>query len=631
MLKSFFVIIFVLFTITFSLPPYTKAQQQFSVDAKVTYDLQENGKTIVTHDIGLQNLFSTLYATSYTLYLENIDVQNVKAIDDQGKELLTDVQKDGDKTSVKITFASAVVGRGSARHFSVTYENNSFATHAGEVWEVSIPKLADDKSFNNYNVILKVPTQMGSEAYISPTPQSKIRQNLKNVYTFNKTSISQTGITAGFGAFQVFNFTLSYHLENPLPKNSDVEIAIPPDTAFQKVYYQKITPQPNNVRIDADGNWLALYKLSPRQRIDITALGSVQILAGFRQFPAPTQDVLNDNLKATEYWQINDPQIKALASELKTPEAIYKYVSKTLHYDYNRVQPNVQRLGAVGALSSTNSAICMEFTDLFIAIARAAGIPAREINGFAYTENPELQPLSLVADVLHSWPEYFDKTKGVWVPIDPTWASTSGGIDYFNKLDLRHFTFVIHGEDSTKPYAPGSYKLGPNPQKDVYVSFGQLPEKRSSDVIITGNLSTNIPLINSRVSAKIFNPGPVAIYNVYPIISFDGVEVQRDFISVLPPYASSQINLIIPFGILGTKTPDTVKIAVLASQVAIETNKSRIVVESMVFLLFLLLSVLVALLVRLKKINLDPIWSKIRLNAAKLTKFRKNSNQGQGL
>ena len=95
----------------------------------------------------------------------------------------------------------------------------------------------------------------------------------------------------------------------------------------------------------------------------------------------------------------------------------------------------------------------MEFTDLFITIARSAGIPAREVNGFAYTENPDIQPLSLVNDVLHAWPEYYDSEKGVWIPVDPTWGSTTGGVDYFSKLDLRHFTFVVHGKDSTKPYA----------------------------------------------------------------------------------------------------------------------------------------------------------------------------------
>ena len=144
-----------------------------------------------------------------------------------------------------------------------------------------------------------------------------------------------------------------------------------------------------------------------------------------------------------------NPIIIDEAKNLKTAKGIYDFVSTKLKYDYERVKPNVERLGAVNALNNPNSAICMEFTDLFIALARAAGIPAREVNGFAYTENPKIQPLSLVNDVLHAWPEYYDYEKGVWIPVDPTWASTTGGVDYFNKLDLRHFTFVMHGKSST--------------------------------------------------------------------------------------------------------------------------------------------------------------------------------------
>src|SRR5258707_13577173 len=101
----------------------------------------------------------------------------------------------------------------------------------------------------------------------------------------------------------------------------------------------------------------------------------------------------------------------------------------------------------------------MEFTDLFIAMARAAGIRAREINGYAYTENKDSEPLSLVADVLHSWPEYWDKYNKEWILVDPTWGNTTHGIDFFHKLDLRHFTFVIHGVNSEFPLSPGSYKL----------------------------------------------------------------------------------------------------------------------------------------------------------------------------
>lgn len=594
------------------------AEGEFSVDANVTYLVHENGKSVVTHEVYLENNFSTLYATTYTLSLENIDAGSVTARDDKGKALVVETNKEGDKTNIQINFSDAVVGQGAKRHFFVVYENGNFAVRTGEIWEVSIPRLADESSFRNYSVSLDVPSNFGLEAYVSPKADTHSEIGGHKIYSFKKNQILETGITAGFGAFQVFSFNLSYHLENPLSRDAQTEIALPPDTAFQKVYIQSIEPKPVSIDMDPDGNWLAIYKLKSRQRVDVNVMGSVQIFASFRPFPKPTNETLSTNLKETDFWQVNDPQIKALAMELKTPRAIYDYVSKNLKYEFARVQPNVQRMGAKAALNSPTQAICMEFTDLFIALARAAGIPAREVNGYAYTENPELQPLSLVADVLHAWPEYYDSNAGAWIPIDPTWGSTTGGQDFFSKLDLRHFAFVMHGEDSSKPYAPGSYKLGPNPQKDVFVSFGKLPEERTSIPVLTVTHKKQIPFFDSTYTVKIENPGPVALYSMSPVVYFDKTVKSKDFVEVLPPYSSTNIEFKIPFSVLGKNTPDVVKITALGSQIEIPTNKTQIVINSLLMLFALFLVVILGVLIRLKKISLAWFSAKIQVLKQKI-------------
>lgn len=594
------------------------AQSEFSVDAVVTYEVQDSGKTVVMHNISLENNFSTLYATTYTLGLENIDAQNIIARDSKGEVIPTDIKKDSSLTNIKVNFSDAVVGKGVKRNFTISYDNGSFAVRTGEIWEVSIPRLGQDNSFRSYRVILKIPASFGLEAYISPRPESSESANKGLSYVFNKDDVTQTGITAGFGQFQVFTYTLSYHLENPLGKSAQTQIALPPDTAFQKVYIQKINPLPSNVNLDPDGNWIASYNLSSRQRIDVTVSGSVQIFASYRSFPRPTDTELSDNLRESEFWQVNDPNIIALAAKYKTPREIYDYVSTTLKYDFNRVQPNVQRIGAVGAMQNPSQAICMEFTDLFIAVSRAAGIPAREINGYAYTENPELQPLSLVADVLHAWPEYYDKVKGIWIPVDPTWASTSGGINYFDKLDLRHFAFVIHGKSPVMPYPPGSYKLGPNPQKDVYVSFGKLPDNRVSTPAVSISPVRVLPFLNSIYAVKIINPGPQALYSVYPTVFFDGKEGVRDFVEVLPPFSNYQTQVSVPFSILGKNSPSIVEVKVGGSSAKIITNKSQVITISLLSISALLIVVIIIVLIRLKKITFNRLFATIALVRQKI-------------
>ncbi|KKR99162.1 MAG: Transglutaminase family protein [Microgenomates group bacterium GW2011_GWC1_41_20] len=595
----------------FLIPSVAYAENEFSVDTTVIYNVQESGKTNVTHQVTLENNFSNLYATTYTLSLENIDATSAKASSNNGTIYPVEIFKEEGRTDIKVSFPDTSVGKGAQRHFNITYENSTFAVRTGEVWEISVPRLGTETNFRNYQLILKIPKAYGFEAYISPQPGTRELTDEGYSYTFSKESVTQNGISAGFGQFQVFAFNLSYHLENPLAKASSTQISIPPDTAFQKVYIENIEPKPANVSVDTDGNWIATFDLSARQRIDVLVSGSVQIFASYRSFPKVTQESLNENLKEDTYWQVNDPKIKELAARLKTPEAIYNYVSQTLSYDTARVQPNVQRMGAVAALASPTNAICMEYTDLFIAIARAAGIPAREVNGYAYTENPDLQPLGLVADVLHAWPEYYDREKGVWIAIDPTWGSTTGGIDFFNKLDLRHFAFVLHGASSREPYPPGSYKLGPNPQKDVYVSFGQLPENKISTPTVSIKPFRVLPFFSSIYTVTVSNPGPAALYSVYPTIYYDSTEKTRDHIAMLLPYSNNQIQITLPYSFLGKDMPSVIKVVLGSSKAEILTNKKQIVINSLIIVLLVLIIVMAFIFIKAKKIKIFGFFGKI--------------------
>ncbi len=625
--KLFIFYVFVLFfNLYLHFTNSTLAAENFATDSTVTYSVDASGKTLVSHDITIENLNPTLYSTTYQLTLENIDATNIRALDAEGKPILFTQNSADHKLNIKLTFPDDVIGNGAKRRFVISYENSNFAVKTGEVWEISIPRLENSAEFRNYIINLEVPYLLGQEAYISPQPVKSSETAGTKIYTFNKEIISESGVTAGFGQFQVFSFNLTYHLENPLNSTTQTEIAIPPDTAFQKVYLTKLDPKPQNVSIDADGNYLAIYKLTSRQRLDVNAEGMVQIFAGFRPFPQPTIDTLTSNLKPTTYWQSDDPQIKQLALNLATPEAIYNYVVKTLKYNYARVAPNIQRMGAINSLNNPDKAVSMEFTDLFIALCRAAGIPAREINGYAYTENKEFEPISLVADVLHSWPEYYDKNRSVWIPVDPTWGNTSG-VDYFSKLDLRHFAFVIHGALDKEPYSPGSYKLGPNPQKDVYISVGKLPQYRNSIPKLKISTIRNLPFFDMLYSVQVENPGPASMYSFYVNVYYDDKLNSQTKVALLPPYSENLTKIKIPYSLLGKNMPDKIKVVVNESQIVLLTNKTQVIINSLVMLFAFIIFVIILLLAKLKKHSFERIFDKIsRIYAKIFRRFTKNRN-----
>ena len=88
---------------------------------------------------------------------------------------------------------------------------------------------------------------------------------------------------------------------------------------------------------------------------------------------------------------------------------------------------------------------CNEHTVLYVAMARAAGIPARIATGVAYTRG---------AFYYHAWPEvYIEESPGraLWLPVDPT----------FNQfpVDAMHVRFAIGGLDKQTAILPLIGKL----------------------------------------------------------------------------------------------------------------------------------------------------------------------------
>ena len=148
----------------------------------------------------------------------------------------------------------------------------------------------------------------------------------------------------------------------------------------------------------------------PGGKLDISARLTATITLAPKETKTDTS-TLDSYLKPDQYWETENSKIVSLATPIARRGLFTTMWFQRSPYSYDRVNQNPIRKGAVGALANPAASVCMEFTDLFIAIARAAGIPARESVGYAYTTNTKLRPLSLITDVLHAWPEYYDTEK----------------------------------------------------------------------------------------------------------------------------------------------------------------------------------------------------------------------------
>ncbi len=585
MRRLLFAIVF-FFSIFYFLSPLPAQAQtkEFETTLAVTYLLRETGVVETQLAATITNLTTERLASSFEIALTSSSPKNVRAYE-LGRQLTVVQDQQNGTTILRVEFDKPVVGKDASRSFQLVFETDTLSTKTGEIWEVVLPKFLDTSRFDAFTLELRVPITVGDLAYVSPAPSAQTTTDTERVYSFARDLISEKGITAAFGNFQVFSFSLFYHLENPLYTGSDIEIAIPPDTTFQRVSYTTITPRPKRIEKDSDGNWIATYSLAPREKVDIEASGHVQLFADPVRSFVPSAEVLSQNTLPQSYWEVTDPRVQALATSLKTPEAIYNYVVQTLTYNYDRVNATAKRLGALGALSKPTDAICTEFTDLFVTLARAAGIPAREVNGYAYTDNVQLQPLSLVADVLHAWPEYWDSQKNAWIAVDPTWGNTTQGIDYFTKLDLRHVTFAIHGTHSERPYPAGSYKLSANPQKDVFVSLATMPEPTNPTLALSIEPQSTFALTNAHFLVHIRNDSQVALYNEPITVYFDSKKAHEFTVEFLPPFATTDIPIVSPVGFFGVDLPHEITVESAYSQTKIITTKESVVLLTYVSIL----------------------------------------------
>ncbi len=530
-----------LFSIFFFLPSSAlAADDTFSITSHSQFTVQEDATTQVTQRITITNNTEYYYTPSYGMTIGYTDVDNISVYGANGAIPFT-VSDQADGKKIEIKFSDKVVGLNRQNSFTVNFTSKEIAHKNGAILEISVPGVRNINDFEQYTLSLAVPASFGEPTIIKP---QKNYQYTNNTITFEKDEIGEAGIFVVFGNEQYYSFDLDYHITNTNLFPIKTEIALPPSTNYQDVLIENIEPAPIDVYQDADGNWLAEFNLSSQQKKTIHVKGMVKILH------TPKPEILSPEkrkqyLTTQPYWELNSKEVKEATKNLKDARDIYEYVVKTLSYNYEKVTGENTRIGAKEVLKDPTNAVCLEFTDLFVALARSKGIPARSIEGYAHTENETLRPLSLVKDVLHAWPEYYDDKKKTWVMVDPTWGNTTGGTDYFDVFDFDHIVFVRKGADSNYPIPAGGYKFTAE-SKDVNISFAKKEDfvKKSFASLSTTVPSFVLSAFPIRGHIVVQNTGNTTIVNKAVSVQTDLPLRQNEFmIDVLPPYGKSVIPL----------------------------------------------------------------------------------------
>lgn len=497
------------------------AASEFTTNLKSSYTVEASGLTSVTHEISLQNNLAHIYATSYTLSINSDELTSISARDEIGALEVSSEIKDG-LTTMNVALSRPKIGKDQTKTILITYKTQNIAEIIGDTKTINIPRLGKANEAESYTRIVRIEGIGNQKSLIYPPPQSVSAEGKFTQYSF--VGHQNDSLSLIFGESVTYELGLTYELKNKELSSSVSELALPPDTGYQHVVLSKVTPSPSEIVVDQDGNWLARYPLKSQEKILVKATLFVTI------YPEP---ILYDPSKSeissrseSKYWNQKASIVESLATQLKTPENIYSYLTDSFTYNYaGASQPNT-RLGAEQALLAPTNLLCTEFTDSFVALGRALGIPTREINGYGYTSIESLYPQNQSSDILHAWPEYFDREQKRWIAVDPTWGTTTGGIDYFNKLDFNHITFVRHGAEDSYPLPAGAYKSSPD---DKYVEV-----KVAADIPAS---VTSFDIKDLDDHLVIVNTGSSALVN--ETITHEGREYK---ITYLPPFGQYELN-----------------------------------------------------------------------------------------
>lgn len=540
-MRKFLVFVLSLFILTSIFQLLTSesfASEQFDISADSQYIVKEDGVTNVSQTISITNKTEFYYTPTYTVSVGFDDITDIQAYNSDGTIPTTLDDKKEDNKSIKLAFPKRYAGLNEKNSFTLKFSTKDIAKKQGSIWEVTIPGIEKINEFSDYKISVSAPEEFGRATIIKPA--NKVDED--NTLILQKKDINEAGVYILYGEKQYYEFNLNYNISNPNLFPVKTEIALPPQTNYQNVIISSFSQKPENVSIDTDGNWIAEYRLLPQQKKSVKVNGFIEVL-GTGYSEELTNKQLREYTASKKYWDYNNDTIRKAISKLKTPEDIYNYVQKTLGYNYKKIATDNLRLGGERALLDTKNSVCLEFTDLFVALARAKGIPARSVEGFAFTQNEKLRPISLVNDILHAWPEYYDKSLKKWIMVDPTWGNTTKGMDYFNSFDFSHVAFAIKGVDSEYPIPAGGYKFNKE-SRDVEVTFAKASDfKTVKSIKIEENLpNASFPKMNIQGTIFVKNTGNIPQKSLTLNLESNKGTKRKFVIDYLPPGGVSEIT-----------------------------------------------------------------------------------------
>lgn len=175
-------------------------------------------------------------------------------------------------------------------------------------------------------------------------------------------------------------------------------------------------------------------------------------------------DMLQYTQPIAHLWESDDSAIDGKAHELVDNYPNYYHKARQIYdfvKDYLTYVEYPEEHSALWAYTNPTGD-CSEYTHLFIAIARAAGIPAKHVSGYGY----QAQYGTSLNNMGHAW-AFIYLPSVEWVPIDTRWASPE-----WNFCELSPDHLVMTTSDGTNLVKDSQIKIPGECSKPSYTYYG---------------------------------------------------------------------------------------------------------------------------------------------------------------
>jgi hypothetical protein len=276
------------------------------------------------------------------------------------------------------------------------------------------------------------------------------------------------------------SFTFSYVVKLDPPGDARrvrVWVPLPNTDEFQTISQLELkAPRTVHVREDSKyGDRYAYFTVNPsrlkkpfeirltfhvvryERRMDLTSSADMP-----GQIPKRVEPFLQpDSMAPIEggIGSLSHEQTEGLSDPLQRARKIYEYVVSTMSY---RHDGSGSGHGDAVWACTEHDRNCSDFDSLFIAMARAAGIPARSEIGFAF---PGQQKLGSILGY-HSWAEFYVNGLG-WIPADA--AEEHQDLSCFGAIDANRVMFSVGRDIPVTPLpqaGPPDYLVYPYVEVD---------------------------------------------------------------------------------------------------------------------------------------------------------------------